>query len=212
MAIHTGLLFSRKEDYKMTDKDGMLFFGLICSFVAFIGDLLCIVYRYKSTFNRAYLVFSIFSLLVEIGWIIALVITYIQKYKKSREINEKYYKTKECIYDTLNKTKNEFYGFYLMERDNGISLDKSLLKISEDHNTFRFKGVDGLYHWCTFDKSISLQENHIKYYIDAIDKFTCAWNATKGNTSNTCYLILIRNNLSKLRKELLDIEDDMRCM
>ncbi len=196
------------------DKDDMLFFGLMCSSVAFIGYLICIVYKYqgRSISNDIYLVFSIFSLLVEIGWLISLLIIYIKKHKKSKEINEKYCKIKECIYDTLNKTKDEFYGFYLMERDDGISLDKSLLKISEDHNTFRFKGVDGLYHWCTFDKSISLQENHIKYYIDAIDKFTCAWNATKGNTSNTCYLILIRNNLSKLRKELLDVEYDMRCM
>lgn len=210
MAIHTGLLFSRKEDYKM-DKDGILFFGSTCSFVAFFGYLICIVCKYQrgSVSNDVYLVFS---LLVEIGWLVALPIEYIQKYKKSKEINEKYYKVKECIYDTLNKTKDEFYGFYLMERDDGISLDKSLLKISEDHNTFGFKGVDGLYHWCTFDKSISFQENHIEYYIDAIDKFTCAWNATKGNTSNTCYLILIRNNLSKLRKELLDVEHDMRCM
>lgn len=196
------------------DKDDALFFGLMCSFVAFIGYLICIVYKYqgRSVPNDIYLVFSIFSLLVEIGWLIALLIIYIQKYKKSKEINEKYYKTKECIYDTLNKTKDEFYRFYLMERDNGISLDKSLLKISEDHNTFGFKGVDGLYYWCTFDKSIGFQENHIEYYVDVIDRFTYTWDITKGNTSDICYLILIRNNLSKLRKELLDIEDDMRCM
>lgn len=196
------------------DKDDALFFGSMCSCVAFIGYIVCIIYKYKMgrVSNGVYLTFSIFSLLVEIGWLIALLIIYIQKYKKSKEINEKYYKTKECIYDTLNKTKDEFYGFYLMERDNGISLDKSLLKISEDRNTFGFKGVDGLYYWCTFDKSISFQENHIEYYVDAIDRFTYTWNVTKGNTSDTCYLILIRNNLSKLRKELLDVEHDMRCM
>lgn len=121
------------------DKDGILFFGSTCSFVAFFGYLICIVCKYQrgSVSNDVYLVFS---LLVEIGWLVALPIEYIQKYKKSKEINEKYYKVKECIYDTLNKTKDEFYGFYLMERDDGISLDKSLLKISEDHNTFGFKG------------------------------------------------------------------------
>lgn len=196
------------------DKNDILFFGSMCSFVAFFGYLICIVCKYQrgSVSNDVYLVFSIFSLLVEIGWLIALLIIYIQKYKKSKEINEKYYKTKECIYDTLNKIKDEFYGFYLMERDNEISPDKSLLKISEDHNTFGFKGVDGLYYWCTFDKSIGFQENHIEYYVDAIDRFTYTWNVTKGNTSDTCYLILIRNNLNKLRKELLDIEHDMRCM
>lgn len=196
------------------DKDDALFFGSMCSCVAFIGYVVCIICKYQrgSVSNPVYLTFSIFLLLTEIGWLIAILIACVQRYKKSKEINKNYYKIKECIYDTLNKTKNEFYGFYLMEKDSGISCDDTLLKISEDHNTFRFKGVDGLYHWCTFDKSISLQENHIEYYMDAIDKFACAWNATKGNTSDTCYLILIRNDLSKLRKELLDIEHDMRCM
>lgn len=196
------------------DKDDVLFFRSICSYVAFIGYVVCIICKYQrgSVSNSVYLAFSIFLLLVEIGWLIAIPIACVQEYKKSKEINKNYYKIKECIYDTLNKTKNEFYGFYLMEKDSGISCDKSLLKISEDHNTFRFKGVDGLYHWCTFDKSINLQENHIEYYVDAIDEFVHAWNTTKGNTSDTCYLILIRNNLYKLQKELLNIEHDMRCI
>lgn len=196
------------------DKDDILFFGSMCSFVAFFGDLICIVCKYQrgSVSNNVYLAFSIFSLLVEIGWLVTLPIVYVQKYKKSKEINENYYKTKEYIYDTLNKTKDEFYRFYLLERDSGISYDDTLLKISKDHNTFGFKGVDGLYYWCTFDKSIGFQENHIEYYVDAIDRFTYTWNVTKGNTSDTCYLILIRNNLNKLRKELLNIEYDMRCI
>jgi hypothetical protein len=196
------------------DKDDALFFGSMCSCVAFIGYIVCIIYKYKMgrVSNGVYLTFSIFSLLVEIGWLIALLIIYIQKYKKSKEINEKYYKTKECIYDTLNKTKDEFYRFYLLERDDRISCNDALLKTSKDHNTFEFKGVNGLYYWCTFDKSISLQENHVKYYIDAIDEFVHAWNTAKGNTSDICYLILIRNNLYKLQKELLGIEYDMRCI
>ena len=87
------------------DKDDALFFGSMCSCIAFIGYIICICKR-ESVSNDVYLAFSIFSLLVEIGWLILIIIVYIRKYKKSKEINKNYYKTKEYIYDTLNKAND----------------------------------------------------------------------------------------------------------
>lgn len=193
------------------DKEDLWFFGIECSVAAFIVGVVCVCGK-DSINNTTFLAFSVFTLIVEIAWLIGIPINYIKKYKKAKEVNRKYYEVKESIYNTLDEIKSEFYGFYLIERNDEIPYDKSLLKISKNYSIFKFKGVDEKYHWCTFDKSINLQENHIEYYVNAIDNFVYSWNLFKGNTSDTCHLVLLRNDLYKLRKELEKVEYSMRCI
>lgn len=195
------------------DKDDLWYFATALSVAGFFTGVACIARYGKVGYNDSYyLAFSIFTLIVEIAWLIGIPINYIKKYEKVNAINRKYYEVKESIYNTLTEIKTEFCNFYIMERKDEIPYEKSLLKISEDHNIFKFKGVDGTYHWCTFDKSVNLQENHIQYYLDAIDNFVYSWNLFKGNTSDTCHLVLLRNDLYKLRRELEKVEYDMRCI
>ncbi len=195
------------------DKEDLWVFAILFSVAGFFTGIVYIARYGKLAYNDIYyLAFGIITLIVEIAWLIGIPINYIKKYEKVNTINRKYYEVKESIYNTLAEIKTEFYNFYIMERKDEIPYEKSLLKMSEDRNVFKFKGVDEMYHWCTFDKSVNLQENHIQYYLDSIDNFVYSWNLFKGGNIDTCRLVLLRNDLYKLRKELEKVEYDMRCI